>query len=88
MAAKDIRDNPRNTGRDETRSDADARPDAAMGGAADGDSGGGSGAGIPDGDTALRAGDAAVRGDVHHDREKLFPEAKTHQPHPADREGE
>jgi hypothetical protein len=75
----------RGVGRDLTQPD-DKRIGGEMGGASDGNSGGGSGAGIPDGDTALRAGDAATRGDVHRDRDKLFPEARTHEPHPADRE--
>ena len=49
--------------------------DSAMGGAGDTDSGAGNAAGTPDGDTALRAGEAVTRGDVRQDREKVFPEA-------------
>jgi hypothetical protein len=48
-------------------------PDSAMG-AGDASSGGGAGAGIPDAETAERAGEAVNRGDVAHDRKKLFPE--------------
>jgi len=49
--------------------------ESAMGGAGDTDSGAGNAAGIPDGDTAERAGNAVTRGDVRQDREKVFPEA-------------
>ena len=44
-------------------------------GASDATNGGGAGAGVPDGDTALRAGDTVTKGDVKEDRKKLFPEA-------------
>jgi hypothetical protein len=57
-------------------------------GASDATSGGGAGAGIPDGDLAARVGDAVTRGDVHHDREKLFPEAEGSRPPGADMDDE
>jgi hypothetical protein len=44
-------------------------------GASDGTNGGGAGSGIPDGETALRAGDAVTGGDVEADKKKLFPDA-------------
>ena len=44
-------------------------------GASDGTNGGGAGSGIPDGETALRAGDAVTGGDVQEDKKKLFPDA-------------
>ena len=81
------KDDTREAGRDLTQPN-DTRIGGEMGGASDRNSGGGSGTGIPDAETAMRAGDAVTRGDVHEDREKLFPEAKTHQPHPPGRERE
>ena len=51
-------------------------------GASDADNGGGAGAGVPDAELVARAGDAVTRGDVHADREKLFPEAKSHEHKP------
>lgn len=61
------------------RVDEDAGPDGTMGagggGSNDVTSGGGNGAGTPDAETAMRMGDVVTRGDVPHDREKLFPEA-------------
>lgn len=52
---------------------------SAMGGADEGNSGGGNASGIPDGETAMgRGGEATLRGDVQEDREKLFPQAKSH----------
>ena len=49
-------------------------------GASDSNSGGGAGSGIPDAETVLRGGDAAIRGDVQKDKEKLFPETRKKQP--------
>lgn len=60
----------------------DTRPDAGVG-ASDADNGGGAGSGIPDADLAMNAGDAVVRGDTDSDRNKLFPEAKTHRGEPS-----
>lgn len=48
---------------------------AGGGGTNDVTSGAGAGAGIPDAETALRAGEAVTRGDVKKDKEKIFPEA-------------
>ena len=48
---------------------------AGGGGSNDITSGGGNATGIPDAETADRAGDAVNRGNVDEDREKLFPEA-------------
>lgn len=50
---------------------------AGGGGTNDVTSGAGNSAGIPDGDTALRAGDAVTRGDTEQDRKRLFPEAQS-----------
>ncbi len=44
-----------------------------MGGADDDNSGGGNASGTPDADTGMRAEDVVNRGDVEHDRAKLFP---------------
>ncbi|HEX8910915.1 MAG TPA: hypothetical protein VF796_01050 [Humisphaera sp.] len=64
------------------RVDEDAGRDGTLGagggGSNDVDSGAGAGAGVPDAETALRVGDAVTRGDVDADRDKLFPEARTH----------
>jgi hypothetical protein len=49
---------------------------AGGGGSNDVTSGGGNGSGIPDGETAMRAGDAALAGDPETDRHKLFPESR------------
>lgn len=49
---------------------------AGGGGSNDVTSGGGNATGIPDAETADRAGDAVNRGEVDEDREKLFPEQK------------
>jgi hypothetical protein len=51
----------------------DPRPEGGVG-ASDGNSGGGNATGIPDGDTAQRAGEAVTRGEVKDDRKKIFPE--------------
>ena len=64
---------------------------AGGGGSNDVTSGGGAGAGVPDAETAMRAGEAVTRGDVQEDRQRLFPEAKTHrdrQPGQDERRGE
>lgn len=55
---------------------------AGGGGSNDVTSGGGAGAGIPDADTAMRAGDAVTRGDVDQDRDRLFPESRDRAAHP------
>ena len=47
---------------------------AGGGGSNDVTSGAGNATGIPDAETADRAGDVVNRGDVEKDREKLFPE--------------
>jgi hypothetical protein len=51
---------------------------AGGGGTNDVTSGSGNTTGIPDAETAMRAGDAVTRGDTERDRERLFPQAKTH----------
>ena len=45
-----------------------------MGGAGDDNSGGGNGSGIPDADTGMLVEDIVTKGDLEHDRAKLFPE--------------
>ena len=45
-----------------------------MGGAGDDNSGGGNASGTPDADTGMSAEDVVNRGDVQHDRAKLFPD--------------
>lgn len=49
---------------------------AGGGGSNDVTSGAGNATGIPDAETADRAGDAVNRGDVEEDRKKLFPERR------------
>jgi hypothetical protein len=57
-------------------------PDISTGpGASDANNGGGAGSGVPDAETGMRT-DAPLKGDVEEDREKLFPEARTHRPQP------
>ena len=49
---------------------------AGGGGSNDVTSGAGNATGVPDAETADRAGDVVNRGDVEKDREKLFPERR------------
>jgi len=56
--------------------------ESAMGGAGDGSSGGGAAAGTPGGDLDLRTNGRFDKGDVQKDRQKVFPEAKTHRRRP------
>ncbi|HEX8325499.1 MAG TPA: hypothetical protein VF595_16475 [Tepidisphaeraceae bacterium] len=44
-------------------------------GASDATNGGGAATGIPDGDTAMRAGDIVDRGNIAEDKARLFPDA-------------
>lgn len=62
-------------GTSEYRADDDPTIESAMGGADDANSGGGNASGIPDGETAIRAGAPVTRGDVQQDREKVFPDS-------------
>jgi hypothetical protein len=48
---------------------------AGGGGSNDVTSGGGNATGTPDAETAMRVGDAAIRGNVEEDKKKIFPEA-------------
>lgn len=79
MAVDRSQPDPQEQRRGQSGSQRDPREtpiDSAMGGAGDTSSGGGAGAGIPDGETAMRSGDAATRGNVRQDRKKLFPDAE------------
>ena len=67
---------PRAEAQDRDPDNRDTAPTAMEGavGASDATNGGGAGAGIPDADTAMRAGDAVTKGDPDEDRKKIFPE--------------
>jgi hypothetical protein len=53
-------------------------------GASDANSGAGNATGVPDADTAMRAGDAINQGDVDEDRAALFPDEDKTDPNPDD----
>ena len=78
--AENQRDNYEQQRAAEPHIDDDAGRDGTLGagggGSNDVTSGGGAGAGIPDAETAMRMGDTVTRGDVHRDKEKIFPDTR------------
>jgi hypothetical protein len=53
-------------------------------GSSDGTNGGGAASGIPDGDTAMTAGDIANRGNIEQDKARLFPVDQTESSRPGE----